>query len=115
MYRYDEFDETLVRERVAQFRGQIARRLAGELTEDEFKPLRLMNGLYLQLHSYMLRIAVPYGTLSSRQTWSMRSRSVASSPRRRSRAPPEGERRAPSTSRRPTSPAACSMSSRRWR
>src|SRR5215470_12889152 len=67
MYRYDEFDETLVRERVAQFRGQIARRLAGELTEDEFKPLRLMNGLYLQLHAYMLRIAVPYGTLSSRQ------------------------------------------------
>ena len=67
MYRYDEFDETLVRERVAQFRGQVARRLAGELTEDEFKPLRLMNGLYLQLHAYMLRIAMPYGTLSSRQ------------------------------------------------
>src|SRR5215470_17231586 len=67
MYRYDEFDETLVLERVAQFRGQVARRLAGELTEDEFKPLRLMNGLYLQLHAYMLRIAIPYGTLSSAQ------------------------------------------------
>ena len=67
MYRYDEFDQKLVDERVTQFRGQVARRLAGEITEDEFKPLRLMNGLYLQLHSYMLRIAVPYGTLSSRQ------------------------------------------------
>ena len=63
MYRYDEFD-AFVRERVEQFRGQVARRLAGELDEDEFKPLRLMNGLYLQLHSYMLRIAIPYGTLS---------------------------------------------------
>src|SRR6266446_2503471 len=67
MYRYDEFDAQLVRERAEQFRGQVARRLAGELTEDEFKPLRLMNGLYLQLHSYMLRIAIPYGTLSARQ------------------------------------------------
>ena len=67
MYRYDEFDRTLVAERVAQFRGQVARRLAGELTEDEFKPLRLMNGLYLQLHAYMLRVAMPYGVLSSRQ------------------------------------------------
>jgi sulfite reductase (NADPH) hemoprotein beta-component len=67
MYRYDEFDAQFVRERAEQFRGQVARRLAGELTEDEFKPLRLMNGLYLQLHSYMLRIAIPYGTLSSRQ------------------------------------------------
>ena len=67
MYRYDEFDETLVAERVAQFREQVQRRLSGELTEDEFKPLRLMNGLYLQLHAYMLRVAVPYGTLSSRQ------------------------------------------------
>jgi sulfite reductase (NADPH) hemoprotein beta-component len=67
MYRYDEFDRTLVEERVRQFRHQVERRLAGELTEDEFKPLRLMNGLYLQLHSYMLRIAVPYGMLSSRQ------------------------------------------------
>ncbi|HEX7775647.1 MAG TPA: nitrite/sulfite reductase [Parvibaculum sp.] len=67
MYRYDEFDLKLVNERVAQFRGQVARRLAGELSEDEFKPLRLMNGVYLQLHAYMLRIAVPYGTLSSRQ------------------------------------------------
>ena len=67
MYRYDEFDHTLVAERVEQFRGQVARRLSGELSEDEFKPLRLMNGLYLQLHAYMLRVAVPYGTLSSRQ------------------------------------------------
>ena len=67
MYRYDEFDHTFVRERVAQFRDQVERRLSGELSEDEFRPLRLMNGLYLQLHAYMLRIAVPYGTLSSRQ------------------------------------------------
>src|SRR5690348_10880795 len=64
MYRYDEFDAQFVRERVAQFAGQVARRLSGELTEDQFKPLRLMNGLYLQLHAYMLRIAVPYGTLA---------------------------------------------------
>lgn len=67
MYRYDEFDHTLVKERVAQFRGQVERRLAGELTEDQFKPLRLMNGVYLQLHAYMLRVAVPYGTLSGKQ------------------------------------------------
>jgi sulfite reductase (NADPH) hemoprotein beta-component len=67
MYRYDEFDHDLVHERVAEFGDQVARRLSGELTEDQFKPLRLMNGVYLQLHAYMLRIAVPYGTLSSRQ------------------------------------------------
>lgn len=67
MYRYDEFDRTLVAERVAQFRDQTARRLSGELTEEQFKPLRLMNGLYLQLHGYMLRVAIPYGTLSSVQ------------------------------------------------
>jgi sulfite reductase (NADPH) hemoprotein beta-component len=67
MYRYDEFDATLVGERVAQFRGQVERRLSGELSEDQFKPLRLMNGLYLQLHAYMLRVAIPYGTLSSLQ------------------------------------------------
>ena len=67
MYRYDEFDRTLVEERVLQFRGQVARRLSGELNEDEFRPLRLMNGLYAQLHAYMLRVAIPYGTLSSRQ------------------------------------------------
>ncbi len=67
MYRYDEFDATVVAERVAQFRGQVARRLSGDLTEDQFKPLRLMNGLYLQLHAYMLRVAIPYGTLSSKQ------------------------------------------------
>ena len=67
MYVYDEFDSTFIAERAAEFRGQVARRLSGELTEDEFKPLRLMNGVYLQLHAYMLRIAVPYGTLSSNQ------------------------------------------------
>ena len=67
MYRYDEFDEAIVRERAAQFRGQVERRIDGSLTEDEFTPLRLMNGLYLQLHAYMLRVAVPYGTLNSRQ------------------------------------------------
>ena len=67
MYRYDEFDAKFVAERTAQFKGQVERRLKGELTEDQFKPLRLMNGLYLQLHAYMLRVAVPYGTLSSRQ------------------------------------------------
>ncbi|WP_375201364.1 nitrite/sulfite reductase [Hyphococcus sp.] len=67
MYRYDEFDATLVAERVSQFRGQVERRLAGDLTEDQFKPLRLMNGLYLQLHAYMLRVAVPYGAMSSKQ------------------------------------------------
>jgi len=67
MYLYDEFDRTLVGERVAEFRDQVGRRLAGALTEEEFKPLRLMNGVYLQLHAYMLRIAIPYGTLSSDQ------------------------------------------------
>jgi sulfite reductase (NADPH) hemoprotein beta-component len=67
MYRYDEFDARFVTERVAQFRAQVARRLSGELSEDQFKPLRLMNGLYLQLHAYMLRVAVPYGTLSAPQ------------------------------------------------
>jgi sulfite reductase (NADPH) hemoprotein beta-component len=67
MYVYDAFDRTLVTERVAEFRDQVARRLSGELTEEEFKPLRLMNGVYLQLHAYMLRIAIPYGTLSSAQ------------------------------------------------
>ncbi len=67
MYQYDEFDHALVQDRVAQFRRQVQRRLAGELTEDQFRPLRLMNGLYLQLHAYMLRVAIPYGTLDSRQ------------------------------------------------
>ncbi len=67
MYRYDEFDLAFVNQRVKQFRGQVERRLAGELSEEEFRPLRLMNGLYLQLHAYMLRVAVPYGTLSGRQ------------------------------------------------
>jgi sulfite reductase (NADPH) hemoprotein beta-component len=67
MYRYDEFDAAFVQQRVKQFRGQVERRLSGELSEEEFRPLRLMNGLYLQLHAYMLRVAVPYGTLSSKQ------------------------------------------------
>ncbi|WP_208247989.1 nitrite/sulfite reductase [Rhizobium sp. T1470] len=67
MYRYDEFDHAFVAERVEQFRDQVQRRLSGELSEDAFKPLRLMNGVYLQLHAYMLRIAIPYGALSSRQ------------------------------------------------
>ena len=67
MYRYDEFDAAFVAERVAQFKDQVARRLRGELTEEQFRPLRLQNGVYLQLHAYMLRIAVPYGTLSSQQ------------------------------------------------
>ncbi|MGQ7793266.1 nitrite/sulfite reductase [Faunimonas sp. B44] len=67
MYRYDEFDHAFVHERVAQFRDQVGRRLAGDISEEQFKPLRLQNGVYLQLHSYMLRIAVPYGTLSTRQ------------------------------------------------
>ncbi len=67
MYRYDEFDHQFVRARTAQFRNQVERRLAGTITEDQFKPLRLMNGLYLQLHAYMLRVAIPYGTLSSKQ------------------------------------------------
>ena len=67
MYRYDEFDTAVVRERIEEFRDQVARRVSGGLTEDEFKPLRLMNGVYLQLHAYMLRVAVPYGTMNSRQ------------------------------------------------
>ncbi|WP_186397022.1 nitrite/sulfite reductase [Stappia sp. TSB10GB4] len=67
MYRYDEFDAHFVSARVDQFRDQVRRRLAGDLTEDQFKPLRLMNGVYLQLHAYMLRVAIPYGTLNARQ------------------------------------------------
>jgi len=67
MYVYDEFDHAFVGARVAQFRDQVQRRIAGDLTEEQFRPLRLMNGVYLQLHAYMLRIAIPYGTLSSRQ------------------------------------------------
>ncbi|MCE8510758.1 nitrite/sulfite reductase [Ruegeria pomeroyi] len=67
MYRYSEFDTAFLAERNAQFRAQVERRIDGSLTEDEFKPLRLMNGLYLQLHAYMLRVAIPYGTLNSAQ------------------------------------------------
>src|SRR3954464_11166331 len=67
MYAYDELDRTLINERVTEFRDQVKRRLSGELTEDEFKMLRLQNGVYLQLHAYMFRIAIPYGTLPSKQ------------------------------------------------
>ncbi|MBU6252903.1 MAG: nitrite/sulfite reductase, partial [Alphaproteobacteria bacterium] len=67
MYKYDQYDQAIVDARVAEFSDQVRRRLAGDMTEDQFKPLRLMNGLYLQLHAYMLRVAIPYGTLDSRQ------------------------------------------------
>ena len=67
MYKYDEYDHALIRERIAEFRDQVERRLDGRLTEDQFKPLRLMNGVYLQLHAYMLRVAIPYGTLNAPQ------------------------------------------------
>jgi sulfite reductase (NADPH) hemoprotein beta-component len=67
MYRYDQYDHQIVKERVAQYRDQVRRRLSDELTEDEFRPLRLQNGLYYQRHAYMLRVAVPYGLLASRQ------------------------------------------------
>src|SRR6187431_750453 len=67
MYRYDDFDRQIVRERVAQYRDQTRRYLAGELTDDEFRPLRLQNGLYVQRHAPMLRVAIPYGLLSSVQ------------------------------------------------
>jgi len=67
MYRYDQYDQAIVDARVAEFKDQVARRLRNEITEDQFKPLRLMNGLYLQLHAYMLRVAIPYGTLSGTQ------------------------------------------------
>jgi sulfite reductase (NADPH) hemoprotein beta-component len=67
MYAYTDFDDKFLAERNAQFRAQVERRIDGSLTEDEFKPLRLMNGLYLQLHAYMLRVAIPYGTLNSAQ------------------------------------------------
>jgi sulfite reductase (NADPH) hemoprotein beta-component len=67
MYKYDTYDQAIVDARVAEFRDQVERRMRGEITEDQFKPLRLMNGLYLQLHAYMLRVAIPYGTMDSRQ------------------------------------------------
>ncbi len=67
MYKYDQYDQAIVDARVEDFREQVERRISGALTEDQFKPLRLMNGLYLQLHAYMLRVAIPYGTLDSRQ------------------------------------------------
>ncbi|MGY8959162.1 MAG: nitrite/sulfite reductase, partial [Alphaproteobacteria bacterium] len=67
MYQYDAIDQRVVDQRAHQFRDQVNRRFSGELSEDEFKPLRLMNGLYMQLHAYMLRVAVPYGVLSARQ------------------------------------------------
>ena len=67
MYKYDHYDQAMVDARVEEFRDQARRRLEGKLTEDQFKPLRLMNGLYLQLHAYMLRVAIPYGTLNGQQ------------------------------------------------
>ena len=67
MYKYDNLDQSFLQSRSAQFRDQVQRRLSGALSEDEFKPLRLQNGLYLQLHAYMLRVAIPYGVLSSDQ------------------------------------------------
>ena len=67
MYQYDQYDQRIVNERVAQFRDQVRRRLSDELTEEEFLPLRLQNGLYMQRHAYMLRVAIPYGLLSSTQ------------------------------------------------
>ena len=67
MYKYDNYDQQMVDTRVEEFRDQVRRRLSGELSEEQFRPLRLQNGLYLQLHAYMLRVAVPYGTLSSAQ------------------------------------------------
>src|SRR4029453_14323251 len=67
MYQYDAYDQKIVEERARQFKGQVERRLIGEVTENEFKPVRLQNGLYMQLHAYMLRVAVPYGLLSATQ------------------------------------------------
>src|SRR5687767_1049950 len=67
MYKYDQYDHAMVQARVEEFRDQTRRRIAGQLTDDQFKPLRLKNGLYLQLHAYMLRVAIPYGTLSGAQ------------------------------------------------
>ena len=71
MYKYTKLDKKIVANRVEQFRDQVNRRISGELSEDEFKPLRLMNGLYLQLHAYMLRVAIPYGELSSEQMYKL--------------------------------------------
>ncbi|PKP63151.1 MAG: sulfite reductase, partial [Alphaproteobacteria bacterium HGW-Alphaproteobacteria-9] len=65
MYQYDSYDQAMVDARVEEFRDQARRRMEGRLSEDQFKPLRLMNGLYLQLHAYMLRVAIPYGTLNA--------------------------------------------------
>src|SRR3546814_10104260 len=67
MYKYDQYDQAMVDARVEDFRDQVRRRIAGDMKDDQFKPLRLMNGLYLQLHAYMLRVAIPYGTPNSRQ------------------------------------------------
>ena len=67
MYQYQDFDKAFVKDRVSEFRQATQRRIDGVITEDEYKPLRLQNGLYLQLHAYMLRVAIPYGTLSSKQ------------------------------------------------
>ena len=73
MYQYNGFDTAFLKERNLQFRDQVQRRISGALSEEEFKPLRLMNGLYLQLHAYMLRVAIPYGTLNSAQMTALAS------------------------------------------
>ena len=88
MYRYDDIDKDMLADRAAEFREQCARRLAGEITEDQFKPLRLMNGLYLQLHAYMLRIAIPYGTLNARQAAQARPHRRAPTTRATATSPP---------------------------
>ena len=87
MYRYDQYDQTIVNERVAQFRDQTRRFLVGELSEDEFRPLRLQNGLYIQRVAPMLRVAIPYGMLSSKQLRDRKSTRLNSSHPRLSRMP----------------------------
>ena len=118
MYRYDEFDHEFVQARVAEFRDQVERRLAGEITEDQFRPLRLMNGVYLQLHAYMLRIAIPYGTLNARSSCACSATSPANTTRATAISP--RARTSSSTGRRcrtsrrssPISPASRCMPSR---
>jgi sulfite reductase (NADPH) hemoprotein beta-component len=74
MYQYDTYDQAMVDARVEEFRDQVKRRIEGKMTEEQFRPLRLMNGLYLQLHAYMLRVAMPYGTLTARRCGCWRHR-----------------------------------------
>ena len=88
MYAYNDFDNAFLAERNKQFRAQVERRISGALTEDEFKPLRLMNGVYLQLHAYMLRVAIPYGTLNSRPDVAARAAGRESGTRAMATSPP---------------------------